>query len=242
MNLILLDIQPSDTRIWIPMEDSRATHIKTVLKMQAGDTCFVGLPQGAAGQATIKSLDTEGLWLSIQWNPVPPPPLYPIHLLVGLPRPQTARKILQTCASLGIAHITFFQSEKGELSYAQSTLWTTLEWQTHLKQGAEQACATTFPSVNHAPSLEAACTLLPIETRARIALDIYEAQKGLMKAEQIKTPILLALGAERGWSAGERETLRTHGFTLAHLGPRVLRTETACVAAISVCLSRLAWA
>lgn len=242
MNLILLDIQQSETSTWIPREDPRATHIKNVLKMQAGDTCFVGLPQGAAGQATIESVTPEGLWLSIQWSPMPPPALYPIHLLVGLPRPQTARKILQSCASLGIEHLTFFQSEKGEISYAQSTLWTTLEWQAHLKQGAEQACATTFPSVNHAPSLEAACSLLPIKTSTRIALDIYEAQKGLIKAEHIQNPIALALGAERGWSTGERETLRAHGFTLAHLGPRILRTETACVAAISVCLSRLAWA
>jgi len=49
----------------------------------------------------------------------------------------------------------------------------------------------------------------------------------------------VAIGPERGWSARERDLLRARGFELVHLGPRVLRTETACVAAVAVVKSRL---
>jgi RsmE family RNA methyltransferase len=52
-------------------------------------------------------------------------------------------------------------------------------------------------------------------------------------------PIALAIGPERGWAAGDRAALRAHGFTLVHLGPRVLRTETACIAALAVIRSKL---
>ena len=45
-----------------------------------------------------------------------------------------------------------------------------------------------------------------------------------------------------GWSAGDRTKLREHKFTLVHLGPRVLRTETAVVAAITLLKARLGWA
>ncbi len=51
------------------------------------------------------------------------------------------------------------------------------------------------------------------------------------------SPLALAFGPERGWSGPERALLRAAGFELAHLGPRVLRTETAVVAAVSVAKS-----
>ena len=46
--------------------------------------------------------------------------------------------------------------------------------------------------------------------------------------------IFLAVGAERGWSGDERNQLRENGFTLKHLGQRVLRVETAVVAALGI--------
>ncbi|MBP7483295.1 MAG: RsmE family RNA methyltransferase, partial [Lacunisphaera sp.] len=52
---------------------------------------------------------------------------------------------------------------------------------------------------------------------------------------------VLALGAERGWSAAERTLLRASGFTFTHLGERVLRTETACIAALTLLKAKLGW-
>ena len=45
---------------------------------------------------------------------------------------------------------------------------------------------------------------------------------------------VLEVGGEGGGGPADRAALRAHGFRLRHLGPRVLRTETACVAGISV--------
>ena len=59
-----------------------------------------------------------------------------------------------------------------------------------------------------------------------------------MTPELAAFPIAIALGPERGWSAAERSLLRAGGFELAHLGARVLRTETAAVAAISIAKAR----
>ena len=55
------------------------------------------------------------------------------------------------------------------------------------------------------------------------------------------TAAVLALGPERGWAAADRATLRAAGCTLVHLGPRVLRLETACVAATAILKARLGW-
>jgi RsmE family RNA methyltransferase len=84
-----------------------------------------------------------------------------------------------------------------------------------------------------------------------VALDNYESPVALETAVKpvapknepvaIAHPVILALGAERGWTAAERDLLRANHFTLAHLGPRVLRTETACVASIAIVKSSLGW-
>jgi RsmE family RNA methyltransferase len=46
--------------------------------------------------------------------------------------------------------------------------------------------------------------------------------------------VALAFGPERGWSGAERAALRDAGFALVHLGPRVLRLETAVIAAMAL--------
>jgi 16S rRNA (uracil1498-N3)-methyltransferase len=51
--------------------------------------------------------------------------------------------------------------------------------------------------------------------------------------------LVLAIGPEGGWSPRDRELLRAAGFEGMRLGPRILRTETAGIAAIAVLQSRL---
>ena len=51
--------------------------------------------------------------------------------------------------------------------------------------------------------------------------------------------VVLAVGSERGWTAAERDVLRRDGFVLAGLGRRVLRTETAAIAALALAKSAM---
>lgn len=238
MNLILLDGQPD--RLTLEPDDARARHIREVLRMGPGDTLFVGAVNGPRGKATIERIDAGGsLHLSFAWEEDIPKPL-PVHLLVGLPRPQTARKILQEATTLGAARIDFFASEKGEASYAQSSLWTTNEWEKLRRQGAEQAFSTTIPPVQLWSRLPALLENLP-GGPLRVALDLYEATTRLAEAIPPGSEVILAIGPEGGWSPGERAFLRAAGFALASFedpalgtGARVLRVESAVVAALGL--------
>jgi RsmE family RNA methyltransferase len=51
--------------------------------------------------------------------------------------------------------------------------------------------------------------------------------------------VIAAVGNERGWTDNERAVLKKAGFTLCGIGERVLRTETACAAAVALILSAL---
>ena len=75
---------------------------------------------------------------------------------------------------------------------------------------------------------------------AHIALDNYEATGSLPQLlSESAISAVIALGAERGWSAKERDTFRKNGWNLAHLGAHVLRLETACAAAVAAVCSSL---
>ena len=213
-------------------------HLLTVLRRQPGDTFDAGLIDGPRGRGTLTAINADSLTLHFTWAEAPPP-LCPIYLLVGLPRPQTARDILRDATSLGVAALHFFRSEKGEASYARSHLWIHAEWKECVRHGAAQAFCTRLPEVSHGLSLPEAIGRLPAEA-FRIALDNYEGADHLRRSRPAPTkPVGLALGSERGWSARERDCLRETGFALAHLGPRVLRTETACVAAVTLLKAKL---
>jgi len=250
VNLVLFE--PAEIATPLPRSDSRAQHILEVLRRREGDTFDIGLINGPRGKATLTAIYQESLSLAFSWLETPPLPP-PLTLLIGLPRPQTARKILHEATSLGISALHFATTERGEPSYADSTLWTTGEWRRHLLAGAAQAFCTRIPEISFGRRLAELLASVPPDA-IRVALDNYEAPLPLAAAvrpstnahtppspTENETPVVLALGSERGWTGAERNLLRTNGFTLAHLGPRVLRTETACVAAIAIVKSTLGW-
>jgi 16S rRNA (uracil1498-N3)-methyltransferase len=233
LNIVLFE--PEEIGPPLPRSDPRAIHILEVLRRREGDLFDAGIVNGPRGKGTVAGISPESLSFLFE-RISDPPPADPVHLMVALPRPQTARKILNEATSLGVASIRFFRSEKGEPGYGASTLWKTGEWRRHLVDGASQAFDTRLPEVRHDPDLGAAIAALPSGCR-RIALDNYKASRR-MTPELAAFPIVIALGPERGWSAAERSLLRAGGFELAHLGARVLRTETAAVAAISIAKAR----
>lgn len=236
MNIILFPIKEDVYQL--PSDDQRYAHITQVLKMKQSDELFVGAVNGPLGKANITSLDNAGLELTVTWFP-DKQQLHPVHFLVGLPRPQTARKILTEITALGAKQIMFFGSEKGEPGYAQSSLWSSGEWERLIRQGTEQAFATHLPEVSVLSSLQEVLERIPENNRQRIALDVYEATTPMGSFDFRKAePIVIAIGSERGWSSNERDLLRSAKFTLCHLGERVLRTETAAVTAAAVALTK----
>jgi RsmE family RNA methyltransferase len=234
VNLILFD--PAELVTPLPRSDPRAAHLLEVLRRRAGDTFDAGLINGPRGKGTLVQIEPEALILTFTWGSAPPPP-DPITLLLGLPRPQTARDILREATSLGVAALHFFAAEKSEPGYARSTLWSAGEWRRLLLIGAEQAFDTRIPEVTHGRPLGEVLATLP-PGAARLALDNYESPQAL-SAVRATLPVVLAFGPERGWSAAERVQLHAAGFTLVHLGPRVLRTETAVIAATAVVRAQL---
>jgi RsmE family RNA methyltransferase len=237
MNLVLFDAD--ELARPLPRADRRAVHVRTVLRREVGDTFDAGIVNGPRGRATLTAIGEDGALTLAFTATTPPGKPAPITLLIGLPRPQTARDILRDATTAGVAALHFVRTAKAEASYATSSLWNGGEWRRHALAGAEQAFDTRVPEITHGRTLAAG--LAAVDAAAlRLALDNYEAPQRLGSCELAAAAgIALAIGAERGWSEAERTALRTAGFRFVHLGSRVLRTEAAVLAALAIVRAQL---
>ncbi|MFQ3224772.1 MAG: 16S rRNA (uracil1498-N3)-methyltransferase [Lentimonas sp.] len=237
MNLMLFDDVFESVRL--ESADPRAQHLRKVLRAEVGTLVFLGFVNGPRARAKVVAVEPGGGFeLEVVGTETAPAPL-PIHLLIGLPRPHTAKRILFEAASLGVTAIHFFEAERSEPSYAQSSLWQTDEWRDRIRLGTEQAFGTYLPQVAMHADLQSAISVLH-GADVHVALDNYEAGGSLGQVlPSIGASAVIALGPERGWTADERDVFRKNGWRLAHMGAHVLRAETACVAAVSATASQL---
>ena len=236
MNLVL--ITADEAEAGLAPDDPRARHLRETVGLATGGTFHVGIENGLRGIATIRALAPK-LTFTVVWEESAQARL-PLTVLVGLPRPQTAKKVLHDLASLGAARIVFFEAAKGDPGYLTSSLWKDDEWREHVIKGTEQACSTLVPEVTRVPSLLAALAL--VDTAAwKLALDPYEAT-GTPEIPAPANSAVLAIGPERGFADEERATLRQAGFAFAHLGDRILRVEAAALVGGALMLAQLrAW-
>jgi len=243
MNIVLFDGETYFSR-----GDARYQHIKKILRKGKSDSFQAGVINGSEGEASITSMDDQGL--SFVFTPTRPMrPLHPLIAVIGFPRPIQLKRILRDLASLGVSAVWLTGTELGEKSYRESTLVDRGAAREGLLEGCMQAGGTAVPELRLFDSLEqtlAAADALDAEsgTRSfRVSLDVQDALCPLSRAPfgevSAGRPALLFIGSERGWSTGERALLRAAGCTVCSLGSRILRTETAATAAVAITLSAI---
>lgn len=225
----------------LPLSDPRVRHVLKVLKKGVGDRILAGTPDGCIGVARIETCDDSGMCFSF----VPErtaPALHPITILLGFPRPIQANRILKDISSLGISRVILSGTELGEKSYFQSDFFKNKEYLGALIEGVQQAANPRLPSVETAWTLARALDILGT-TSGRWAFDPYRAGAnfGSVPLPEASTdaPLVLAIGSERGWTEAELDMLAGAGFVFARLGERILKSETASVAAVCIALARI---
>ena len=218
---------------------------------------IAGGPEDPCPLGTARVESWDGSVMSFSFEPkTAAPPLRPVELLLGFPRPIQANRILKDLASLGVRRIRMAATALGEKSYAESSIFKDKEFRRPLLEGAEQAGNPRLPLVEVYPTLTSGlASLSPLaDGEERWALDPYRSNlrfgsafgdedqgngRGAPVRDAAPTSILLAVGSERGWTEAELDALAENGFRFASLGDRILRTETACCAAVSIALAAL---
>lgn len=224
MNLLLFT--PGEWEKPLSGNDDRIKHIHSIMKLKAGDSLDAGVIGGSLGRALIKEIRDDGSCLFDYSETGLSTPLCPLTLIIGTPRPPTAKRLLRDLAAAGIERIIFTGTDLGEKSYLTSRLWSKDEWKEAVLLGMAQGESSLSPQVDKFYSLYKAIEHIP-ENRELLALDNISPDLPLKGLSPRKEGCCLALGPERGWSDREREILREKNFRICSLGKRVLRTETA---------------
>lgn len=237
MNIILFEELFMEN--FLPSSDYRGEHIQKILHLKEGDSFLAGVINNEKGMATITSVDDTGIRFSFVAQHDDASRLYPVTLLLAQVRPICMRRILREAVSLGVERILLTGCDTTEKSYANANLYKSGEYKSILLDGAMQSGETGVSEVLFSRSIDHAMHLLPTGAK-RILLDNVIESKPLSKMEMgADTPVVLAIGPERGFSDRERGVMLSSGFVPATLGARILRTETACSAGLGVLLGRM---
>ena len=217
-------------------KDERLLHIKKVLHMGVGDSFHGGEINGWEGECRIESMDESGL--SFSFTPDhDSSSLYPLTMIVAQVRPICMKRILREAVSLGVGKLVLPISDLGEKSYASASLYTDGEYKSILLDGAMQSGKTGVSECVIVGSVEEA--IKEAGQGEKLLLDNVIGASPLSSLDLKNKKVILAIGPERGWSERERSVFLSSGFSPVLIGNRILRTETASVAAPSIALSRM---
>jgi 16S rRNA (uracil1498-N3)-methyltransferase len=237
MNLVLIEPLEISSGGEVTLSDARAAHMLKVLGIEPGHQVRIGVVDGPRGTATVRSVtdDTVALDCALE-TAIPPRPR--VDLLLAVPRPKVMRRLWAQIAALGVGRIILTNAEKVERNYFDTHILAPETYRPLLIEGLQQARDTRLPIVS-------------IHRRFKVLVEdqldaLFGGGVRVVADPSAATPLsdvarsspaermLLAVGPEGGWNAFELELLQAHGFQSAGMGPRTLRTDTACIALLAL--------
>lgn len=223
----------------LQLDAEQARYIGKVLRLRVGDALTVFNGQGGEFAATVVAVgkNTAVLLIGEQHEVETESPLK-VHLVQGISRGDRMDLVVQKATELGVKRISPVLTEYGVVKLdAARAAKRRAHWQGVAESACEQSGRTRPPLVDEPMGLNAwfgartkeADTDLILRPGANIALASLAAPV---------TKVCLLIGPEGGFSDSEYEDAEVAGFNAVSLGPRILRTETAAIAAIAVMQSR----
>lgn len=223
----------------IALPENAATHLSRVLRLGVGDACVLFNGDGHDHAAQIVSISKRELRVRIGLaTAVDRESPLRLVLLQGIARGEKMDLILQKATELGVSEVHPLSSQRSEVKLDDARAAKRLaHWQSVVASACEQSGRATLPRVSAPASLAAVLNALP-PGGLRMILDPDGRLSLPSLALEPAAPVLLAVGPEGGWSPLDRDQLHAAGFQGLRLGPRILRTETAGLAAIAALQAR----
>ena len=230
---------PLSTGATVVLPESAATHLVRVLRLREGDECLLFNGDGHDYGARITSAgkrEVSVLILSARHIDNESP--LRITLVQGIARGEKMDLILQKATELGVAAIIPVMAERTEVKLdAERTSKRMAHWRSVVVSACEQSGRACIPDLAQPLSLAHGAAAMADDCM-KLSLDPAGTDSLICLPAPVANRIAVAIGPEGGWSPRDRETLRLAGFSGLRLGPRILRTETAGLAAIAALQSR----
>jgi 16S rRNA (uracil1498-N3)-methyltransferase len=208
-----------------------------VLRLKPTDRIIVLDNSGREFEVEIQRITKEQvLGQVISRKPGQGEPRIKITLYQALLKSDKFELVLQKGVELGITDFVPFISERC-ISRKESAAKIE-RWQKIIQEAAEQSERLVLPVLRPLISFETAC-----RTVRHPALLLWEEEKSVSLKQTLQNPpfknaaaLSLFVGPEGGFPESEKELAKQHGIVIASLGHRILRAETAGLAAVSAVL------
>jgi len=222
------------------LKGEESSHITKSRRLRPGDSFLIQDQQGQQFEAILKSFDHNSLLFTTQ-KPIVIPPASPlcIEILQALPKQKALDFILQKTTELGMSRLDVFCGRHSQKTFRSSEKQHHLKrWQRIVSEASKQCGRQFAPEIHFHPDISTAletlpeCSnswvLVPKETDAISWKKISSSGNDMIKHHRV------LIGPEGGFHQDEIKLSLHSGMRPVYLGPRILRTETAAMSAVSI--------
>jgi 16S rRNA (uracil1498-N3)-methyltransferase len=230
-------IVPPTVRITGPL----LQHLRASLRLQAGELLTVTDEHGTRYRAEIAEVSSGTLIGRILDTTSAPPKTSPsIVLAQSLLKGEKMDWVIQKATELGVARIApVLASHSVVRPRADRIEHQLARWQRIALEAAQQSERWSVPVIDEPATVP---HLLSTSKTAALKILLAERSDGASLSSlplHNDGDVWLLIGPEGGWEEAEFRHMREQGFVGVTLGPRILRAETAAIAALTILQSRL---
>lgn len=226
--------QVRDPYITVTGDDLR--HIRTVLRKQPGDLLTLLDGQGREYTVRITAIEKAEIDTEIVDRTERQPSSPAIVLGQGLPKSDKMDLIVQKATELGVSSLVPLITERTIVKVKDEEKRIT-RWQKIAREAAMQSGRPDIPPVKTIRSFNEYIRTLATGPQTLLLLPWEEGTepvKNVLRGHLDAKHVVVLIGPEGGFSQAEADAAEAKGFHLVSLGPNILRTETAAVAALSI--------
>ncbi|WP_436315671.1 16S rRNA (uracil(1498)-N(3))-methyltransferase [Variovorax sp. LjRoot84] len=221
-----------------------ARHVQ-VLRMQPGDALTLFDGSGGEYAATVERMGRSEVTVQVE-NHIAVEREAPraVHLAIGMPANERMDWLVEKATELGVASIQPLMTAHGVLRLAgERADKKRAHWEAIAIAACEQCGRNRLPLIHPVRALAGWIDTPPIDDAERFVLSLAEGTCDMREIRE-RTSVTALRGAcvlsgpEGGLSAAEEQDAIARGFAPLTLGPRVLRAETAALAALALLASQ----
>lgn len=228
----------------IHITGSDVNHISNVLRMKPGEELWISDGSKYEYRCTIESFEPDEVLLHIVYSQEPEYELpCRIYLFQGLPKADKMELIIQKAVELGAYEIIPVETKRCVVKLdGKKSAKKTARWQQIAESAAKQSKRMLIPNVHEVLTFREA---LKYAESMDVRLVPYELARGMQETKEILAGIEpgqsvgIFIGPEGGFEEKEIEAAIEGGAKPITLGRRILRTETAGLAILSVLMFQL---
>ncbi len=216
----------------------QAAHLVRVLRAQTGME-FDIVAGGRVWHSVIAGISSEAVRFNLVAE-VEAEPALPATLLLSIYKFDRMEWAMEKATELGIAGIVPMITRRTEKHLAAAAPNRLERWRRIAREASQQARRSDVPSIEDVVPLKVAAKAEPTALRLLLAeqertTTLKNAIEAALSLSGDEMPQLrLAIGPEGGWASEEEALFDAEGWKPVSLGPRILRAETAAIAAMSL--------